>query len=73
MPWTHDGVPIKLTTTARRIPNWKLQANNLLGAMQRSPILSDQPDETVTLLPMGACRLRLSAFQGALNSIRCVI
>ncbi len=62
MPWTHEGAPIRLTATARRIPNWQLQSNNLLGPMQRSPIRSDEPNETVTLLPMGACRLRLSAF-----------
>ncbi len=62
MPWTHEGAPISLATKARRIPAWKLQDNNLAGSMCPSPIASSEPDETVTLLPMGACRLRLSAF-----------
>ncbi len=62
MPWTHAGSPVMLKAKAKKIPNWKLQANNLVGAMQQSPIRSDEPVETVELLPMGACRLRISAF-----------
>jgi len=62
MPWTHAGTPVMLTARAQRIAGWKLQENNLAGAIQQSPIASDEPVETVTLLPMGACRLRISAF-----------
>jgi len=34
----------------------------MVGRMQDSPIRSDEPTETVTLIPMGAARLRISAF-----------
>ena len=34
----------------------------LVGKLQPSPVKSDQPVETVTLIPMGAARLRLTAF-----------
>ncbi len=61
MPFTHEGVPVMLTAKAKRIPNWKLDAHGLIGQMQDSPVLSDQPTETVTLIPMGAARLRISA------------
>jgi len=62
MPWTQDGAPVALTATARQIPSWRLQDNNMIGAVPPSPIASSETDEAVTLLPMGACRLRLSAF-----------
>jgi hypothetical protein len=62
MPWTHAGAPVMLTASARRIPGWRLQENNLIGRLPPSPVKSDEPATTVTLLPMGACRLRLSAF-----------
>jgi len=61
MPFTQEGVPVMLTAKAKRIPNWTLDAHGLIGQMQGSPVLSDQPTETVTLIPMGAARLRISA------------
>ena len=33
-----------------------------MGKLQPSPVLSDQPEEKITLIPMGAARLRLSMF-----------
>ena len=33
-----------------------------MGKLQASPVKSDQPTETVTLIPMGAARLRITAF-----------
>jgi hypothetical protein len=34
----------------------------VVGTLQDSPIKSDEPTETVTLIPMGAARLRISSF-----------
>jgi hypothetical protein len=34
----------------------------LCAVLQQSPALSDQPAEQVTLVPMGATRLRISSF-----------
>jgi hypothetical protein len=61
-PFTPETVPIKLETTGRRIPHWQADANNVVGKLQPSPVKSDQPDEKITLIPMGAARLRLSMF-----------
>jgi hypothetical protein len=61
-PFTPETVPIKLEATGRRIPNWQADRNNVVGKLQPSPVKSDQPDEKITLIPMGAARLRLSMF-----------
>jgi hypothetical protein len=61
-PFTPETAPIKLKATGRRIPNWQADGNNVIGKLQPSPVKSDQPDEKITLIPMGAARLRLSLF-----------
>jgi hypothetical protein len=61
-PFTPDGAPIELRAQAKRIPEWRQDSLGLVGKLQPSPVRSDQPVETVTLIPMGAARLRLSMF-----------
>ncbi len=47
---------------ARRIPEWQLDRFSLVATLQDSPVKSDQPIEIVTLIPIDAARLRISAF-----------
>jgi hypothetical protein len=61
-PFQHEGVPIELRARARRIPTWTEDHRGLVAPLQPSPVKSDEPVETVTLIPMGAARLRISAF-----------
>jgi len=61
-PFTPDSAPIQIVAHARQIPEWTLDKNELCGALQASPVASSQPLEKVTLIPMGAARLRVSAF-----------
>lgn len=61
-PFTPDGAPIRLTARGRRIPAWKQDSLGLVGLLQASPARSDEPEETITLIPMGCARLRISAF-----------
>jgi len=61
-PFTHEGTPLELQTTARKLPNWKEDHLGLVDKIQPSPVKSTEPVETITLIPMGAARLRLSAF-----------
>ena len=61
-PFTPETAPIKLEATGRLIPNWQPDANNVIGKLQPSPVKSDQPDEKITLIPMGAARLRVTMF-----------
>ncbi|MGC8668842.1 MAG: beta-L-arabinofuranosidase domain-containing protein [Chthonomonadales bacterium] len=66
-PFTPDAAPIRLRVPARRIPEWKQEANGLIGKLQQSPVYTTQPLETVTLIPMGCARLRVSAFPTVSN------
>jgi hypothetical protein len=61
-PFTRRGTPIELRAGARRIPNWRADDENVVRPLQASPAKSDQPLETLTLIPMGAARLRITAF-----------
>jgi len=62
MPFTQEGVPVKLKTTAKKILEWQQDDLGLVGLLPDSPVKSGQPEETVTLIPMGAARLRISSF-----------
>jgi hypothetical protein len=61
-PFKNEAAPIRLTTTAKRIPNWTLDPRGCINEVIRQPVQSSEPVETVTLIPMGAARLRISAF-----------
>jgi len=61
-PFTTESTPITMTAKAKRIPEWTLDRYGLCAVLQDSPVLSDEPVETVSLIPMGAARLRISAF-----------
>lgn len=62
MPWTLDGVPVELKGQGKRIPQWKLNGQGFVEALQPSPVKTSTPAEPVTLVPMGAARLRIAAF-----------
>ncbi len=62
MPFTHEGTPIELTATGKRIPEWQLDRFGLVATLHDSPVKSEEPAEKITLIPMGAARLRISSF-----------
>jgi hypothetical protein len=61
-PWTQENVPLRLQAQGRRIPEWQLDQHGLVAELQDSPVRSDEPVQEITLIPMGAARLRISAF-----------
>ena len=61
-PFTPDSAPIEILAHGKQIPEWTLDKDGLCGALQASPARSEQPVEQITLIPMGAARLRVSAF-----------
>ena len=62
-PWTPEGAPLHILAPAKRIPAWTLEPENAtVQELQESPIRSDAPLETITLIPLGCARLRISCF-----------
>lgn len=64
-PWTTQAVPLEIKSVGRKIPEWQLDIHGLVSVLQPSPVFSQQPAEPITLIPMGAARLRISAFPTA--------
>ena len=62
MPFTLEGTPIELRAKGRRIPAWRQDRLGLVGPLQPSPVSTAEPEEAIRLVPMGAARLRISAF-----------
>ena len=53
---------VELKAKAKKIPNWTVDHKGAVNPLQPSPVKSDDPEETVTLIPMGAARLRIASF-----------
>ena len=58
-PFCEENAPIVLRAEAKRIPEWKLQ-DSCAAELQKGPIYSEEPTETVELIPMGCARLRMT-------------
>ena len=62
MPFTLEGTPIELAAKGRRVPEWQLDRFGLVAPLEESPVKTGEPVEPIRLVPMGAARLRISAF-----------
>jgi hypothetical protein len=54
--------PLKIKAKARRIPAWTLDKRGLVNEIPAGPFKSSEKLEDITLIPMGCCRLRITAF-----------
>ncbi len=61
-PFTQDAVPIMIEAKGKEIPDWKLDQYELCSVLPQSPVPVTTKEETIKLIPMGAARLRISAF-----------
>ena len=60
-PWSHEGTPITVKAKGSRVEGWGQDATGLCQVLPDA----DAPrgkTERITLIPMGAARLRISAF-----------
>ena len=61
-PWTLDSVPYSIQLPGKQIPDWKIDEYGLCAPVPFSPAKTDKPQVNLELVPMGAARLRISAF-----------
>ena len=61
-PFTNKSAPIVLKAKGRQIPDWKIDQYGLCGLLPESPVKTDEAESSITLVPMGGARLRISAF-----------
>ncbi len=61
-PFDIDAAPVEMVAEGKLIPQWKMEKNGMVGALQESPIVSHEPVEKLTLVPMGCARLRITVF-----------
>jgi DUF1680 family protein len=61
-PFTPESTPLSIAGKGKRIPEWTVDKLGLINKLQASPVKSDQPTESILLIPMGAARLRITSF-----------
>jgi hypothetical protein len=61
-PFDQKDVPIMIKAKGKLIPQWTLDQYGLCGVLPESPVAVHTKEETIELIPMGAARLRISAF-----------
>ena len=61
-PWTVDSAPLQLKAKGKKITSWTLDKYGLCGLLPQSPVQTAEDLTTLTLVPMGSARLRISAF-----------
>ncbi|AXY78643.1 hypothetical protein D3H65_14085 [Paraflavitalea soli] len=61
-PFTLGGAPIALKAKGKQIPSWTIDQYGLCGLLPQSPVATTEPVTELTLVPMGAARLRIASF-----------
>ncbi|MFD7919284.1 beta-L-arabinofuranosidase domain-containing protein [Streptomyces sp. NPDC059740] len=61
-PFTPQTAPVRITAPARRVTGWTADGERVVTTLQDAPALGTGDTREVTLVPMGAARLRITAF-----------
>ena len=64
-PFTLQSVPLEFSALARRVPSWTIDEYGLCSVLPDEDAAKSPVIDEVTLVPMGAARLRISAFPTA--------
>ena len=60
-PFSADGAPVEARVKGRRVADWKLVGGSA-GPLPQSPVAVQGRLETLTLIPYGSAKLRITAF-----------
>jgi len=61
-PFTLQSMPLEFKAKGRLVPSWTIDENGLCGVLPQEDAIKDSSLDDITLVPMGAARLRISAF-----------
>lgn len=61
-PFTATSVPVEIKAQGKLIPDWGIDQYGLCAELPQSPAATTEPLTDLTLIPMGAARLRISSF-----------
>lgn len=61
-PFSQENVPLEISAKGKLIPQWQIDEYGLCGVLPESPVVVNTKADKIKLIPMGAARLRISAF-----------
>jgi hypothetical protein len=61
-PFTINSAPVEIEASGKQIPSWTIDQYGLCGVLPQSPVQVSGEPVKLTLVPMGAARVRVSAF-----------
>ena len=61
IPFSAKPAPVELHVQARKVTAWRSE-DGAANPLPPSPVSSDEPKETITLIPYAAAKLRITAF-----------
>ena len=62
MPFTQQGNPLEFTAIGRQIPSWGFDSTGMTDLLPTKWAVRANETTPITLIPMGAARLRIAAF-----------
>jgi DUF1680 family protein len=60
-PFSRHSAPVQLSVKARKLVPWRAE-DGAANPVPQSPVVGDQPEETIKLIPYAAAKLRITAF-----------